>query len=106
MVVANKEKEDLRVRLRPGLKEKLDGVIEARKTSQQKLVNELVAWFVEQSAMLQTILLGQVEDRYRAQVARMILEEIAEYKPSKGADPIRPKEPPAGIPSTPPKARR
>lgn len=90
MFVAEKDKPDLRVRLRPGLKEKLDDAIGAKKTSQQSAVNELVAWFVAQDGMLQSLILGQVDEQYRAQVARLILARMA------GED-----EPPAKIRSIP-----
>jgi hypothetical protein len=59
--MAEDDREDLRVRLRPGLKERLEKAMEAKQTTQTKLVNQLVAWFLEQDGLLQSVILGQVE---------------------------------------------
>ena len=53
--------EDLRVRLEGDLKERLDQVLDAKRTSQQRAVNELVGWFVRQDPLVQSAILGQIE---------------------------------------------
>lgn len=55
------DREDLRVRLRPGLKERLEKTMEAKQTTQTKLVNQLVSWFLDQEGLLQSVILGQIE---------------------------------------------
>ena len=56
----NGGREDLRVRLRDGLKEQFDAVVAAKRTTQQAAVNELVGWFVKQDPLLQSMILGQL----------------------------------------------
>ena len=54
------ETEDLRVRLRNGLKERFENVRKGKGMSQVNAVNELVAWFVEQDGRYQSHIMGQI----------------------------------------------
>lgn len=54
------ETEDLRVRLRNGLKERFEKVRKAKGMTQVNAVNELVAWFVEQDGRFQSHIMGQI----------------------------------------------
>lgn len=54
------ETEDLRVRLREGLKERFENVRKRGGATQVAAVNELVAWFVEQDGRFQAHILGQI----------------------------------------------
>lgn len=42
----------------------------------------LMEWFVAQDGMLQSLILGQVDEGYRAQVARMVLARFADEPPA------------------------
>ena len=57
----NEIKEDLRVRLREGLKEQLEAVYSRGAGSTQvAAVNELVAWFIRQDERFQAHILGKI----------------------------------------------
>ena len=68
---------DLRVRLRPGLKERFDEICLDKRISQVDAVNELVAWFNLQDDMLQSIIWKQVKSNGQDDVARLVLDRVA-----------------------------
>lgn len=41
----------------------------------------LMEWFVRQDGMLQSLILGQVDEEYRGQVARLVLERMIAQHP-------------------------
>ncbi len=82
---------DLRVRLDPALKKQLDDAVAARKTNQQTLVTELVRWYVDQEPMIQSIVIGQIDD---LDVVRLVLERwisAREDKPRIAAKEAKPR---------------
>ena len=52
--------EDLRVRLKEGLKEQFEAVRNAKGMTQVSAVNALVEWFVKQDGRYQSHILGQI----------------------------------------------
>lgn len=52
--------EDLRVRLKEGLKEQFESVRNAKGMTQVNAVNQLVEWFVKQDGRYQSHILGQI----------------------------------------------
>lgn len=71
------EEENIRVRVPGPLKGKWDGVTAAHKISQQAAVVSLMAWFVEQDALLRSMVLGQIPDVDPADLARLALRRLA-----------------------------
>ena len=72
-----KQTADLRVRLGPDLKGRLDAVLNARKVSQQVGMVEVVEWFVSQDAMVQAMVLGLIPVEDRGSVAKIVLKRLA-----------------------------
>lgn len=76
VVAKNAETENLRVRVTPELKESLDEFAERKKTTQQATVNGVLAWFFEQEGLLQSMILGQVEPEYHAEIIDKVLGSL------------------------------
>jgi hypothetical protein len=70
------ETDDLRVRLKKGLKDRWDALIAEKKTTHQAALNELVEWFVGvQDGLLQSMLLGQIK-RDDRRVLELLLRDL------------------------------
>ena len=78
MFVATKE--NLRIRLGPELKEALDAFQAKKKLSQQDTVKSLLEWFLRQEGMVQSLIVGHVDEEYRGQVAELVLERMKQPK--------------------------
>lgn len=70
------ETESIRVRLGPDLKPKWDGVLKARGISQQKAIESTIRWLVEQDALLQVMMFGQVPESSHGELARLVIAQL------------------------------
>jgi len=70
------DEEDLRVRLKDGLKEQFDAVLKRKKMKQVTGVNQLVAWFIAQDDLFQSMILGQIGPDSTTEIAQLLLEKI------------------------------
>jgi hypothetical protein len=71
------DKESIRIRLEPELRAKWQGVLDARKISQQKAVTAMIGWLVEQDPLMQTMLFDQVPETDKAELAKMVLKRLS-----------------------------
>lgn len=78
--MARDETDMIRVRLGEPLRNKWKSVLDARKISQQKAIVATIEWIVEQDALLQTMLFGQVPESDTAELAKIVLKRL----PAKG----------------------
>jgi hypothetical protein len=81
---------NLKVLIDADLKARLDQLLERKRISLTAGVDAMVGWLLEQDSLLQSAVLGQVEPKDRADVARLVLKRMA------GED--RAAEPPAPLP--------
>lgn len=84
--------ENLRIRLSADQKSEIDDVLRKKKVSQQEGVTAILAWFAKQDGMLQSLILGQIDEEYELQAARMALERMAKppvQRPDYGAPGLR-----------------
>jgi hypothetical protein len=79
MVVAlQDERENLRIRVLESINASLTEFCERKRINKQDTIDGLLAWFLAQDGMLQSLILGQVDEQYRGQVAKLVLERIAD----------------------------
>ena len=71
------EKTDLRVKLTPGLKQRFDALVDDAGMSQINGVNRLIEWFCSQDEVTRAVVLGMVPKSIAPDVARMVLERLA-----------------------------
>jgi hypothetical protein len=83
MVVAlQDERENLRIRVLEAINTSLTDFCERKRINKQDTIDGLLAWFLAQDGMLQSLILGQVDEQYRGQVAKLVLEQIAAEPPA------------------------
>ncbi len=70
------QKMNLRIRINPALKAKLEDVCRRKLSSQQDVIDRLVTWFVDLDETLQSLILGQIGPRDRATVLKMVLKRL------------------------------
>ncbi|MEX2670517.1 MAG: hypothetical protein WD294_00265 [Phycisphaeraceae bacterium] len=79
MIVADEQsKENLRIRLDRSFKSQLDAVFARKGISQQEAVERILGWFLRLDDIPQSIVLGQIEEKHHGDLARMLLEQMAE----------------------------
>jgi hypothetical protein len=71
----------IRVRLRPDLKAKWEGVLTGHKITQQAAVVAFVEWLVIQDPLTRSMIFGQVPDTDRAALSRIVLERLGQGVP-------------------------
>lgn len=76
--------ENVRIRVSPELKSKWDAMLAGRKISQQDAAVSLMEWLVEQEPLIQTMVLGQVPEADKGELARFVLERLAKGGKAKG----------------------
>lgn len=69
-------KNDLRVRLTPELKQEVDALFERKNISQVKAVTAMLKWVVEQPDLVQSVVLGQIDDESAISVLRHVLNKM------------------------------
>ena len=70
------QKMNLRIRIDPALKAKLEDVCRRKLSSQQDVIDRLVSWFVDLDETLQSLILGQIGPRDRVTVLEMVLKRL------------------------------
>lgn len=66
------------------LVDKLLGIFEHRGVSQKEGLTRMIAWFVQQTPTIQQHILRQLPEDLEADIARMLLERMAEAPRAKG----------------------
>src|SRR4051794_23226777 len=66
----------MRIAIPSDLKEKWDGMIEARGISQQRAVVALVRWIIEQDPLVQLMIFGQAPAQDHAQLIKLVLDRL------------------------------
>jgi hypothetical protein len=71
------ERKNLRIRLTPELKDRIEEVAQRKRVSQQVLVDAVLEWFVGTDGLLQSLILGQIDPEDEAGVSEVALRRIA-----------------------------
>ncbi len=69
-------RENLRIRVLESVNSRLTDFCIEKKISKQDAIDGLLEWFLEQDPMLQLLIVGRVDESYRDQVARLVLERL------------------------------
>jgi len=78
------EKENLRIRVSGIVQAGLNDLKQRKHISKQAAIEGILTWFLEQDGMLQSLILGQIEEQHKSQAARMVLAKLtpAESSPT------------------------
>jgi hypothetical protein len=87
MVVA--EKKPFKVEIDGDVVEATRAAFDRKKIGYWDGTEAVLRWFSSQDGMLQSLILGQVDEKYRQQVARMVLEQMAAGSGAEGDGPKR-----------------
>lgn len=68
--------ENMRVRVPTPLKERWDKMLEARKISAQRAFVAMMDWIVDEDALTQAMIFGQVPEVDRAELSRIVLARL------------------------------
>ena len=71
------DSEQIRIRVGQPLKAKWDGMLTARKITQQAAVTALIDWITCEDPLTQTMIFGQVPVQDRADLTRLVLKRLA-----------------------------
>ncbi len=66
-----------------GVADEFRAALERKKIGYSEGAGAIFRWFVAQDGMLQSLILGQVDEEYAGQVARLILERMASVPTTK-----------------------
>ena len=75
--MSEKNKDQLHVRLRPGLKDRFEELCARQKISHVEATNQMVLWILSQSDVVQATVFDQLPPSIRVDVAKIILERMA-----------------------------
>ena len=79
MVMATSTKQgNLHVRLSDAEKDRLTAALESKRVTQQNAIRHLVLWALDQDTLTQSLLFGQIPEDCRGQIARLMLDRMAE----------------------------
>lgn len=79
MVVAQKDdRENLRIRLRPEVNRAFDELTERKRVKKQDAIDGLVEWFLLQDSRLQSLIIGQIEPEYHAEIIEKVLGNLTQ----------------------------
>jgi hypothetical protein len=76
-VVANSGLDDFRIRIPERLKEAWDAMAERKKIKHQDAGAALIDWFLSLPDLMQSSILGQIDEESRGLVAEMLLRQMA-----------------------------
>jgi antitoxin component of RelBE/YafQ-DinJ toxin-antitoxin module len=74
------ETENLRVRIGPELKQRFDEMLEARGVTQQRALEAMVEWIVDEDALTQLQIFKQAPLKDRAELSRIVLKRLGAGK--------------------------
>lgn len=75
MIVALQE--NVRIRLAADVKEAWQSTCDAKRITQQAAIDALLRWFTQQDSLMQSLILGQIEEKDCGDVTRLLLERMA-----------------------------
>ncbi len=78
------ELENLRIRVDAHLNRSFGDFSERKKISKQDAINSLLAWFLDQDGLLQSLIVGQIESDDHTQVAAIVLKRMVDDQQGKG----------------------
>jgi hypothetical protein len=76
-VVSQPGLDDFRIRIPQPLKEAWDAMAERKRIKQQDAGAALIEWFLSLPDLMQSSILGQIDDESQILVARLVLERMA-----------------------------
>ena len=76
-------RQNINIELADGAKEQLETVRARNGMTQKELVARLINWFAQQDQVVQQIILGQIPAQVAPDVAKLLLERIADEAPSR-----------------------
>ena len=93
MVVAERDVTDaisLRVRVDPGLHQRIEAMLEARGVTTQRALESLLAWVVEEDPLTQAMIFNQVPASDRAELSRIVLRRLGAGRKESGNKTAKP----------------
>ena len=84
--MAEAELTSLRVRVSPGLYQKIEAMIEGRGVTVQRALESLLSWVVDEDPLTQAMIFNQVPPADRAELSRIVLRRLGGL-PLDGAQP-------------------
>jgi hypothetical protein len=79
----SRQRQNINIELADGAKDNLERVRGRNGMTQKELVARLINWFSAQDHVVQQIILGQIPQEVAPDVARLMLERIADEKPAR-----------------------
>ncbi len=76
-------RQNINIELADGAKKQLEHVRSRNGMTQKELVARLINWFSQQDQVVQQIILGQIPAQVAPDVARLMLERIADDAPAR-----------------------
>lgn len=76
-------RQNINIELADGAKEQLETVRSRNGMTQKELVARLINWFASQDQVVQQIILGQIPAQVAPDVAKLLLERIADEAPTR-----------------------
>ena len=76
-------RQNINIELADGAKDQLERVRGRNGMTQKELVARLINWFSQQDHVVQQIILGQIPQEVAPDVAKLMLERIADEKPAR-----------------------
>ncbi len=74
----SKQRQNINIELADGAKDQLEIIRQWNGMTQKELVGRLVNWFCQQDRVSQQVILGQIPEEIAPDVARIMLERLAE----------------------------
>jgi hypothetical protein len=76
--MAKNQRQNINIELADGAKDQLEIIRQWNGMTQKELVGRMVNWFCNQDRVSQQVILGQIPDEIAPDVARIMLERIAQ----------------------------
>ncbi len=82
-----RKRQNMNIEMLDGCKEDLEKIRSWNGMTQKEMVSRLVAWFCKQNRVTQQVILGQIPEEIAPDVARTMLERIADGDTAEIASP-------------------
>lgn len=73
--------ENLRIRVSPGINSRLSEVSERKRIKKQDIIEGVLSWFLDQDSRLQSLVVGQIEPEFHAEIIDKVLFSLRSAVP-------------------------